>query len=324
MKNKKKEGTEILHPRNQLALYGYSNYFSSLAKLFNKGELPNCILFSGSKGLGKSTFVYHFVNYLLSKNEEKSYQIDKFSINSESKTYNLLNQNIHPNFYLIENHYKSQEIKIEQIRDLISFINKSTYLEDLKVIMIDNAENLNLNSSNALLKVLEEPSKNTFFFIIHNDSFRILDTIKSRCLLLRIFFQNKDKKEIFNNIKNQYNHDFNEDLVNTNLHYDTPGNLLRNLYILQDLNIDLSENRLETISLLLKKYEDYKNYEILPFLFLLIEKFYNDVCLKNNNRFSSYFLSYQKIIKEIHNMKKFNLNEKNSLNFINNILQNEA
>ena len=126
------------------------------------------------------------------------------------------------------------------------------------------------------------------------------------------------------NIKNQYNHDFNEDLVNTNLHYDTPGNLLRNLYILQDLNIDLSEYRLETISLLLKKYEDYKNYEILPFLFLLIEKFYNDVCLKNNNRFSSYFLSYQKIIKEIHNMKKFNLNEKNSLNFINNILQNEA
>ena len=165
MKNKKKEGTEILHPRNQLALYGYSNYFSSLAKLFNKGELPNCILFSGSKGLGKSTFVYHFVNYLLSKNEEKSYQIDKFSINSESKTYNLLNQNIHPNFYLIENHYKSQEIKIEQIRDLISFINKSTYLEDLKVIMIDNAENLNLNSSNALLKVLEEPSKNTFFLL---------------------------------------------------------------------------------------------------------------------------------------------------------------
>ena len=41
--------------------------------------------------------------------------------------------------------------------------------------MIDNAENLNLNSSNALLKTIEEPKNNTFFFIIYNSASKILD-----------------------------------------------------------------------------------------------------------------------------------------------------
>ena len=63
MKNKRREDTEILPSKNQLSLFGYTNYFNSMVELFKKKELPNCILFSGPKGLGKSTFVYHFVNY---------------------------------------------------------------------------------------------------------------------------------------------------------------------------------------------------------------------------------------------------------------------
>ena len=57
-------------------------------------------------------------------------------------------------------------IKIDQVRNLLIFLHKSTYTKDLKIVFIDNAEFLNVNSSNALLKSLEEPSSNTFFFII--------------------------------------------------------------------------------------------------------------------------------------------------------------
>ena len=53
--------------------------------------------------------------------------------------------------FLIDNN----EIKIDQIRHLITFLNKSTYSKDLKIVLIDSAENLNYNSSNALLKALE-------------------------------------------------------------------------------------------------------------------------------------------------------------------------
>ena len=56
---------EILAPKNQLNLYGYEKYFNTFIKMADKNVLPNTILLSGPKGLGKSTFVYHFVNYLI-------------------------------------------------------------------------------------------------------------------------------------------------------------------------------------------------------------------------------------------------------------------
>ena len=76
--------------------------------------------------------------------------------------------------------------------------------------MIDNAENLNLYSSNALLKSLEEPSMNTFFFIINNSFSRVQDTIKSRCVEYKFHFNAIEKKNIFNKIVQNYEFDFKE------------------------------------------------------------------------------------------------------------------
>ena len=62
--------------------------------------------------------------------------------------------------------YLEKKIKIEQIRKLLVFLSKSTYYKGVKIVLLDNAEYLNINSSNALLKAIEEPSKDTYFFII--------------------------------------------------------------------------------------------------------------------------------------------------------------
>ena len=59
---------KIIPPRNQIHLFGYEHYFKSFIKLYLKNELPNIILLSGPKGSGKATFIYHFINFLLSHN----------------------------------------------------------------------------------------------------------------------------------------------------------------------------------------------------------------------------------------------------------------
>ena len=185
---------EIIEPRNQLNLYGYDNYFHSFKNLHEKNKLPSVILLSGPKGLGKSTFAYHFINYLLSYGEENEYSLKNFKINSDNPTFRLIQNGTHPNFFLLKNIFPSENIKIDQTRNLLKYLNKTTYSKGTKIVLLDNAEYLNLNASNALLKSLEEPSENTTFFIIHNDSSKILDTIKSRCTEFNFFFSTFDKK----------------------------------------------------------------------------------------------------------------------------------
>ena len=103
---------EIVLSKNQLYLYGFEDYFNSFVKLNEKKKLPNSILLSGPKGLGKSTFAYHFINYLLSENEEGKYSVKNFVINKTNSSYKLLSANTHPNFFLIENKVNAIQINL--------------------------------------------------------------------------------------------------------------------------------------------------------------------------------------------------------------------
>ena len=55
---------------NQTKLFGLEKYLKELIRLKNDNNLPNKILFSGQKGIGKSTLAYHFINFVLSENEK--------------------------------------------------------------------------------------------------------------------------------------------------------------------------------------------------------------------------------------------------------------
>ena len=322
--NSKDRNIEILEPKNQLNLFGFNDYFNFFIEIFKKKKLPHAIMLNGAKGLGKATFVYHFLNYVLSTNEEKKYSINKFNINNENISFNLLINQTHPNFFLIENKKSEKEIKIEQIRNLHQFLYKSTYSKDLKIVMIDNAESLNLNSSNALLKALEEPNDNTFFFIIHDSSHKISETIRSRCLEFKIFFSNNEKKNIFQNLVDQYNFKINYSEIIQNLSFDTPGNLLRYLLILYNANISINEDKLSIIYYFIDKFKTEKDPKKLPLISFLIEKFYNELILSGDTDLNETTSNYKNILNLLNDMKKFSLDEKNILISIKDILKNEA
>ena len=98
---KVKQDFVIQLPKKQLNLFGYEKYFNLFIKMFESKKLPNTIMLSGPKGAGKSTFAFHFTNYLLSKNEKENYKLDDFTINESNKSFNLVKENTHPNFFLI-------------------------------------------------------------------------------------------------------------------------------------------------------------------------------------------------------------------------------
>lgn len=318
-----RENIEIIPPKNQLNLFGYESYFNLFVKLFSKNRLPNTILLTGLKGSGKSTFAYHFINYLLSNNEEKKYLLKNFTINDDNKSYNFIDKNIHPNFYLIESS-NNENIKIEEVKNTLKFLNKSSYNSNIKIVLIDNAEYLNLHSSNALLKSLEEPNNNTFFFIIHNSSCAISNTLKSRCVEFKIFFSLDKKKEILRKIIDTNNYDLDINFIEDNFYLDSPGNILKYLEIFNNLGVENSNDKLSCISFLIEKYKKKKDSQLLNFISLLIEYFYNDLALKNYKKLNIYFHNKFKVLKLISEVKKFNLDKNNLFISIQSILKNES
>jgi len=319
-----KNDTEVVDPINQLKIIGYDKYFKSFKGLFESNKLPNVVLLSGPKGIGKATFAYHFINYLLSYHEDDAYSLKDFEINSNNKSYKLLRDDIHPNFFLLDNVSNESTIKIDQARSLLKFLNKSTYSRDLKIVMIDNIENLNLNSSNALLKALEEPNNNTFFFLIYNNASKILNTIRSRCLEFKFFFNLPERKRIFAEISKTYNLKYDVNNIGDIFYYDTPGNLLKYFSILNDSNIDIINDKLSCVYYLIEKYKNKQDHELLKFASFFVEQFYNQLSLNNSQHLSNYNRNKFKILDFINNTIKFNLDKKNLLISIHGVLDNEV
>ena len=292
-----------LEPIFQNSLYGLNDYLLDFAKLYQNNNLPNKILLSGEKGLGKATLAYHIVNYVLSQDENFKYNLKKFEINPENKSYKLITNGSNPNFTLIDTLSEKKSIDINQIRNLILNLNKSSFNSKERFIIIDNIENLNINSINSLLKILEEPPSNTYFIIINNDRF-ILPTLKSRCINYKVFLKN-DVIDVTNRILGDdiFKH-INIDLLN---HYSTPGKLYKLITFFESNNYSLKDYKIEDLLRLIIKENLYKkNIFIRNVAFEYFEFFFR----KNISSIKSKtFDYYSYFIKRINETKKFNLDE---------------
>jgi len=318
------EKSELINnPINQLKLFGYEYYFDLFDKLYQKNKLPNSILLSGNKGLGKTTFAYHFINFLLSQGEENKYNKEEFSIDPNNVSYKFAVNGTHSNLFILDA-FDEENIKIEKIRNLLLFLNKTTYYKGLKLILIDNADKLNINSSNALLKAIEEPSKDTYFFIINNDSQVLLSTIKSRCINFNISLNFYEKKNIFNKIIEKDDFNISEFDLNNFLYFESHGNLIRYLNIFKNSNLSISKNYSSCIKYLMEIYSAKNDKRVLNMLSVFIQNYYNKLALQNSSLINNYYINLIKILYLIDNTKKFNLDKKNLIFSIDKIIQNEA
>ena len=288
----------------QKSLFGHYEIFDTLKNLYLNKKFPNKIILSGEKGIGKCTLAYHIINYILSLNEDHNYDTKDYKINSENKSFKLIKNKSNPNFNLIDVEDGKKNIDINQIRDLISNLNKSSFNESPRFVLIDNINLLNLNSVNALLKVIEEPNDNINFILINSNK-RVLATLKSRCINFKISLSQNQVIEIANKIKDQDIYDLiNKELIN---YYTTPGQLLRVLKISEEFEIDVKNLSLENfLSLIIKNKFYKKDKKLIELTYSFIEIYLrNKVNIKNIEILSFYTFFLKKII----NTKIYNLDE---------------
>ena len=295
----------ILNPSNQTQLIGHDDLLLTLKNLFDNNKLPNKILFSGQKGIGKCTLSYHLSNYILSKKEDFSYDLQKFEINKNNKSYILVNNNSHPNFYLINLKDDKKNIEVSQIRDMISFTNKSSFDNEHKIIVIDNLENLNSSSANALLKVIEEPNNKILFFLIHDNQKKMYNTLKSRCIQFKVYLEKKIINKILSSlIDNKFYNELNNDFKH---YYSTPGEYVSLYNYISNLKINIKDISIEEfIKNIINDYSFKKSTYIKNNLIKFIELFFfkkiNDQ--KSNKDIYS---QYSFFLNKISDVKKYNL-----------------
>jgi DNA polymerase-3 subunit delta' len=98
----------------------------------------------------------------------------------------LLRSDSHPDAHVVRLQDDAQQIKVDQVRELIESLTTKSYRGGYKVGVIEGAEGLNSNGANAFLKTLEEPSADTVLIMIARPNHRLPATIASRCLRLKL------------------------------------------------------------------------------------------------------------------------------------------
>ena len=285
-------------------LLNHRDHLNFFINLYLNKKLPQTFLIKGEKGIGKLNFAFHFVNFILSQHEENKYQIKSYKINSNNKTFKLLTENIHPNFFLISPNENRKNIDILQIKKMQNFLNMSSFNNMPKIILINDCEYLNLSSSNALLKSLEEKYDNVFFILILDIKKTLLSTIKSRCVQFKFLLKNNERVDKINELlDNQYDllsSDFKDKYLSLSFYKDLLDYCKKNKLELQNINL---YNLLTNIF----ASQNYKKNEFLiNNLFSLIQLFLHKRIIDNiniNKNFS--YLKY--FTKRFDDINKYNL-----------------
>ncbi len=165
--------------------------------LARRASLPHAMLIHGKQGIGKVEFARAMAQSLLCESPEHGIACDTCNACGWYREGN------HPDFRELvpenlsdddsdadasadatdgtKEKKKSKEIKIDQVRELSSFMTLSTHRDGFRVLVIYPAETMNLAAANALLKTLEEPPPRTVILLVTDQMTRLLATIRSRC-----------------------------------------------------------------------------------------------------------------------------------------------
>lgn len=178
------------HPREVYSLLGHETAETRFLKALQSGRLHHAWLLSGPKGIGKATLAYRMARKLLGGRSLLDTSLD---IPASDEVAPRVEALTHGNLFVLRRPYDPklkrfrQDIPIDRVRQVSSFFQETAAETGIwRVCIIDSADELNRNSENAILKLLEEPPSNTLFILISSAPGILLPTIRSRCMGLEL------------------------------------------------------------------------------------------------------------------------------------------
>ena len=296
-------------PLNSTKLIGLDDEFDLLNNLFNAKKFPRSLLLNGNKGIGKSTLILHFINNLFANNY---YDLKNKEIKTESTIFKKINSHVFQNLIFLSSE-NIKKVGIEDIRDLRKTIQKSSLNNMPRFIVLDDIELINVNSINALLKTLEEPSGNNHFILINNNQNDLIKTVSSRCMQINIFLKKNERIKIIDYLIRKNNLDPKTESINNNI---SPGLFLKYNIICTENNINLNNDYFLNILKLFNLYKKNKDMIVINLLISLTDEYFYKLSKIKKQNIEIINNARLKTIGIIINFVKYNLNTNSTFNDI--------
>lgn len=187
---------ETLQPPQSSSLFlGHEQIEKDLLALWNSNRMPHAIVLSGLQGIGKATFAYRLARFILKESSQDSAEglfgddakPENLSIPADDPVFSKVASGGHPDLMVVTRPFDEKkgqfkdDIPVDDIRKVAPFLRKTSSNGGWRVVIVDDANTMNRNGQNALLKILEEPPKKALLILVTHGAGGLLPTIRSRC-----------------------------------------------------------------------------------------------------------------------------------------------
>jgi DNA polymerase-3 subunit delta' len=194
--SKKSEESHVLvrAPRETTSLYGHGEAETTLLDAYRGGQCPHAWLIGGAQGIGKATLAYRMARFVLAQPLPQASSVQNamsLVVDQDHPAARHIAAGTHGGLLVLERTLNDRgvlrtEISVDNVRETVAFFGSTAAAGGWRVCIVDTVEELNANSANALLKVLEEPPARSLFLLVSNAPAQVLPTIQSRCRKLKL------------------------------------------------------------------------------------------------------------------------------------------
>ncbi len=183
------------HPRETQTLFGHDRAQAQILNAYRAGRLPQAWILGGREGIGKATLAWHFARFLLANPDPSSQAVQKavdLSVDPDHPAAKRIASLSHGDLLLTRREWDPKtkkhftRIRAEDVRRLIDLFHQASGEGGWRVAILDSADDLNKESANALLKLIEEPPTRSLFLLVAHQPADILPTIRSRARMLML------------------------------------------------------------------------------------------------------------------------------------------
>lgn len=179
-------------PAENTRLFGHDEAQAFLAQSYRSGKGHHAILIEGPEGIGKATLAFRFANHVLSHPNPATAPARLADPDPASSVSRQIASGASHNLLHLARPVdeKSGKVKsaitVDEVRRAGKFFSQTSGTGNWRIVIVDPADDLNRSAANAILKILEEPPKQAMFLVLSHAPGKLLPTIRSRCLPLKL------------------------------------------------------------------------------------------------------------------------------------------